>query len=477
MPISLPSTFYDDLDVPLSTALLNQLRAAVIRLDGLCSGRRHPVTPSSGSQNTGDAAEWHSRGDFRQSWWALRYRAGMDTLVISGECDHDLDFYINGVFDSTQAASAGFAASIDISTGYADGDIILLEIKTNGNPTGPGTTGYTPLYLIKTVWADPIDVLSAWPGVPTFAGTYDADRLNQLTDAAQYLWERVTACPIPPHVANIFIPSTHKVETTRVFDGAVARFQSAESLFIYGQVYCQNVAEYLEVYIDGVLEYTSPTYTLNQSAIVTANIALTHTIGSFVRVAIQAVVTDASNQTAPTLNSRYSFQTIRTQATTAYATAAPPAELTAGTSMSVAALNTWLNALSTMLDDAKAALDASPELWERNYAMRRVFAKDDHQVSRNLKRHSSLFQRQGDTLIVRGKGVKVAWGAITVKPPGEDQPVNYSDFSFANEMSVGADDKVQTSIIPLSTLAGLEPGMVYYVYGAGALEFAAEYIT
>jgi len=197
MPVlDLPGTAVDNVSIPIGAADMNLYRDAAIMLDGL-TWRRMSCCPSSGAQ-TGDGnnADWHTRGDYRQSWWGGFFRTGMTTLTIEGVNAYRLDFYLNGVFNTFQAAApGGFTKNITLS-GYANGDAILLEIRTNGNPST--VAGYSSIFRIDDCYLSPIVVTSTYGGVPTFSGTYDAARFNQLRDAIQYVWDVVTAVPIAP---------------------------------------------------------------------------------------------------------------------------------------------------------------------------------------------------------------------------------------------------------------------------------------
>lgn len=477
MPLELPATFVSDVNVPVGAADMNNLRDVAILLDGL-TYRRVNVCNSSGPQTTGDAADWHSKGDYRQSWWGLYYRSGMTTLTIEGSCANQLDFYINGTFNSSQAAATPFTKNITISG--TDGDVILLEVKTNGNPNpSTGTSGYTPKYIIYDVYAGPITVASSWPGVPTFAGTYSAALLNQLRDAAQYIWDHVTAVPLLPNIAQTYIASTHKAETLKMFHGSVGRYHSNDILRVIGTLNCRVNAEHYVILLGGATSVTSSTYTAGQNITFSHPIVLTHTLGTRAEVEIRAVNEDNTYANTPGVFSSYSFVVMRSEAdSSGYASASPPTAFTAEESISDTTLNSRMNSIGTMLSNAKGRLDARPELWNRARAFRRVYAKDDTQVSRNMKRHGAIFQRQGDTLIVRGKGVKIGYGAITFKPPAkEGDPINYSDFTFAVEQSVGTtEDKIQTNTVPLDSIPGLQPSMLYYVW-APVLEYAGEFIS
>lgn len=473
--LSLPGLFVDDVDVPLSAADLNQVRDACVLLDGL-TFRRLTATCSSGAQTRGDAADWHSRGDYRQSWWGGFFRSGVTTLTIEGVSDVQLDLYLNGVFNSSQAAApAGFTKNITL-TGLSDGDAVLLEVRTNGNSST--TAGYSTLQRIDDVYMSPVVVASAWGGVPTFAGTYNAARLNQLLDAAQYIWERVIAVPIIPVVGGQLVQASHRQETIRLFDGSIGRYASNEVLRVYGTLNCRTNAEHYEIDY-GATTYTSATYTAGQDIAIAHAFTLTHTLGTRTPVRIRAVVEDNTYRDYPSVFSSYTLLAVRSEADSAgYATQTPPVAFVADTSLSDTTLNSRLNALATMLSTAKARLDARPELWNRLRLMRRVYAKDDAQVERNARVYAGSFVRQGDRLVVRGKGVKVAYGARSLKPPEkENEPINYSDFTWAVEQSIGQqEDTVQTSIVYLDSLDGLELGMRYFLFGAGALEVGLEYL-
>lgn len=483
MSLDLPGPFIDDKDIPHSSADFNQIRAACIDLDGYTAGRRMPVFASGAPQRDGDAAIKHSAGDYRIWWGAFRWTTGMDTLTVEGEtADYNLLVYLDASLEATITGGSTFSEDIDISAGFTDGQIVTVNIFTSGNPDNDprDPTDYTSLFRIDDIYAHPIEVASTWPGVPTFSGTFNAARFNQLLDAATYIWDRVRAVPIVPFISTIYTLATHRQETLQMFDGSVGRYAANEVFRVVGTLNCRTNAEHYEIEYGGTT-YTSATYTAGQNVAISHPFALTQTLGTRIPVYIRAVVEDDFYIDNAGIFSTYSFTVMRSEADgDGYATATPPSVWTAGESIAVGALNSRLNALATMLDDAKARLDATPELWNRARAARRPFAKDETQHTRNYKRHAMLFQRQGGVLIVRGKGIKIGYGAITVKPPavkGEQlEPVNWSDFSFAFEQSVGSEgDTVQTHTVMLDSLPGLRPTMLYYVFGP-SIEFAAEYV-
>src|SRR5574339_634265 len=99
--LDLPGAFVSDVNIPLSAADLNMLREAAIVLDGLTYRRLNACCSNGAQTSDGNTAIFHSRGDYRQSWWGLYFRTGMTTLTIEGKNDYQLDFYLNGVFNSS----------------------------------------------------------------------------------------------------------------------------------------------------------------------------------------------------------------------------------------------------------------------------------------------------------------------------------------------------------------------------------------
>jgi len=268
------------------------------------------------------------------------------------------------------------------------------------------------------------------------------------------------------------------MEFIRLFDGSVGRYQTTEVLRVGGTLICRTNAEHFEVYVGGALAYTSPTYTAGQNIAIWQAITLANTVGTRTAVHIRAVNEDNTYALAAGVFSSYSFVTLRSETGSSYPVQTIPGIFTADESISAATLNTRLTAISSMVSGCKARLDARPEVWNRARMTRRVFAKDDTQVTRMYKTCANTFVRQGDRLMVRGKGVKIGYGAISFKPPEkENDPINYREFTFANEVGVGGgEDAIATSEVMLDTIPGLLPGVRYFVFGP-VVEAAWEYLT
>jgi hypothetical protein len=471
--LDLPTTFVNNVNMPLSATALNMLRDAAIALDGW-SYRR--LAAFDGNSN---GFVSHAAGDFRVWWGALRWQTGMTTLWLdgfaSGYGSATLKVYLDGSGTAAATITLGtsWSTSIDISSGYDDGDIILIEVRTNGNVTKASR------YLVQEVFSEPIVVSAVWGGVPTFAGTYDSTRLNQLINACQYLYDRIAAVPIPPTMGHFWVSGTHKVETATLYAGSVQRSQSQDVLRILGTSNIFNDAEHLEVLIDGVLAYTGSTWGLGSNNAIDISYTLANSVSDRVYVQIDEVVTNAATNAAlfanheMELNSRFTFHTIRAEAATHYPAASPPTAFAADTSITAATLNSRLNAISTMLSNVKSRLDTATWLWDRASAVRRRFAIDDHQNSKLALVFTPSLQRFGDRLIVRGKDVSIGWGGRVIEP----QDDAWRDYTYhpAQSKSVISGEKADTAEVFLDELEGLYPGQYYQVLGD--VYYCSEYLS
>jgi hypothetical protein len=459
--LDLPTAQVNNVNQPISAeGLVNRLRDAAIDLDGW-SYRKQAAFDGN---NAGWI--WHAASDFRVWWGALRWQTGMTTLWLdgfaSGWGSATLKVYLNNnpTAAATVILATSWSTSISIASGYAHGDIILIEVRTNGNTTK------TSRYLVQEVFGTPITVASSWPGVPTFASTFDAARFNQLIDAAQNLYDRIAAIPIPPTMGHFFARSTHKVDTVTLYAGSVLRAQSQDRLRILGSAEIFNDAEHLKVYIDGVLAHTTATWGINTSQTIDIAITLSNSVGDRAYVQIDEVVTSAvTNDLNPgnDMDSRYTFYAIRAEAATSYPAATPPTAFVGNTSITAATLNSRLNAISTMLSTVNTRLTTASWQWNRGMAVRRRFAIDENQNAVLGGQYTHSFQRFGDRLIVSGKNVSIGWGGRIVKP--QEDAWRMVVYEYAQNKTVITGDKVDVQEVFLDDLEGLYPGQYYAVLG------------
>jgi hypothetical protein len=468
-----PTPFVDDVGAFLAGPDLELFRLNAMTLDGW-SFRRQATFDSSSSATTSYSAILHTGNDFQPGRYTLRYFVTMTTLTIEGQAASygasTLRVYVDGMDKGTVTMGATWTKTISIATGYTSGQFIDVQINVEGNPSE------TSVYVIDAVYGTPITAPTSWPGAPAWGSAiYSATRCNQFVAACQNLYDRMNLIPIVAQVAHVFVPVTHKAETHRIYTGSVLRSFTADKLRVFGNAVINNTAEVFRVYVGGALAYTSPTMTVGTYSIL-QDITLTHTVGTRANVAIEVTVTDATNQDPNnTHSSRYTFTAIRAQATgTGYPYATPPAAFVGNGSINDVPLDAALSTLSSMLTTVNARLNGASTLWGRAYAMRKRYALDEHQNTKLMRIYPHVMQRLGDRLVVRGKGVKIAWGAITVE--SQEDGIDYSKYTWSNEQEIIGGDSVDTATVFLDSLPGLYPSTQYFVFGSD-VQWVGEYLS
>lgn len=458
-----------DLPAPFATGqvlsgyLLNQLRAAAIQVDAL-SFRQHPAFDSLGGADTA-SVDLHTAGDYRLWWGALRYRTGMTSLVLEGisasyTSGTTIKLYINGGATAalTISAASTWTGTLDISTGYSDGDIILLEVRTSGNAIK------TSKHLLTDMYATPVAMPDTWPGVPTFTTTYNASQLNQLVSALDWLYRRMDAVPFVPQVGQVYAPGTHKNLDLTLYSGTVGYYQTNDALRISGNAYILgNPQTGLRVTLNGSVVYNPTTWTVGTTQTFDVSIPLTYTLGTRAELRIEEDVTIGNPDTI--INTRFDFTRIGTEANSSgYPVQTAPVVFPENDTIAQTTLTTRLNALASMISTTKTNIDNTGVLWNRIRPFRRRFAQDDHQNTKLNRRYPARAMRRGEKLIVRGKGVQMEWGAISVPSTEEDGP-QYDKWEYSQKKSITDGDKIETKIVFFDEFPGIFQGVFYTLTG------------
>lgn len=473
MRLELPAPFVTG--TPLSAADLNLLIDAAVMLDGL-SFRTQPACESSDIGRRNTTEDTTAQSNYRMWWGTLQFRTGMEYVQAYGFSDNaagTILLYVDGVLRDTANAHGGpnataWSLTYDMrSAGYADGRILPIEIRANGNTTKTGrrwTLG---------VWAEPV-AASAWPGVPNFnSHQFTAVHLNQLRSASQWIWDRINAVPIIPQQGQVLRPNTHKSEKLTLFRGGLMRSFSQEELRVemFGRLH-PNATEVVTVEVNGVVVYTGPTIAQNAGGY-TYDIKwpLTHTIGDFAAVEVFAEATVPTPYTR--INSRYDIRRIGTAAvTTTYPVQAPPTSFIEDGSINADVLRTRLNDIADMLLTSHQRIQNNPHLWNRYPIPRRRYAMDNNQNTKLAKRYVGISQRKGDRLVVRGKGVVLLWGWWKVAE--KEGELDYDDYEFQYSQGLTDGQAVETKTIYFDAYPSLFVG-VWYALG-GDLHGAWEYM-
>lgn len=476
-----PTLFVDDVDMPLGESDLDILTNNAIILDAL-SFRSPEVISSSAGKDTSTPGYYVGTGNERIFWGAFQMQSGMTTLTIEGwaqkGASESFQLFLNGAGISTTAVPNGTTFTLTASvTGLAVGDIGEVVIQISG--TGYGGSGVATKYVIYDAYVGPVTVTPLWVAPPTFAGTYNATKLNQLGDAQAYVAARLNAIPYYPFLAAYYTHgSSITGDTYPLWWGSVERANGSNILNVrIAPTFIQNVATAYRVTVNGSTVHTSSTYTVGQTDDDYLSIDLSSfTAGTRLETVIEEVITTgAAAGPSGDRNTRFHLWAVR-MSNSAPAVAATPTEFTAAEVISSSTVDSRLNALSTMVSDAKARIDANPRIFNRVRLMRRMFGRDSGQYSvfTQANTYVQRFTRRGSRLIVSGKGVKVGWGAITTKAEKTVTTAYSVDFAHSETLTDG--DAYQTKVIYLDTLPYLRRGQAYSIYGTD-VKWAAEILV
>jgi len=473
-------TFYDGVNMIESAPALRALRRNAALVDGL-SYRQMPCFDSSAGLDTYTPGYYPASGPFRDWNGYFRFRSGMTTLTIEGSADLQdtevIKVYLNGSGTSSLSIVPADPFSEDITIsglGYTDGQIVQIELKVEN--TGSSTAAGR--YVIYDIYASPISYATPWPGVPTFSSTYSALKLNQLSNAAIWLFNRMAATPIVPNLVMRYALGSFGTSPNLrpLWYGSVGRYYSNDILRIYGEfTNVTDVAQRLKVYLGGSLAYTSSNYGPGTWPISIA-IALTHTLGERIEASVWEETVTPGAVSAAWKQSRFSLLVRRSEADgSGYPYATMPSDFTAATNIGATTLNGRLNALATVLSNAKARIDARPEIWGRARAVRRWFGKNGEDTQGNFDARARVgLIRQGYRLVVKGKGVSIAFGPITVPSDPQKGP-QYDTHTYGKTTSVIDGDKADTRTIYLDSIEGLVPGTLYVL--TGDVQYAEELLN
>ena len=455
---------------------LNQVREAARLIDGW-SYRNEPALDSSSGLDTGAPGYYSGNSPLRIWWGAVLFKTGCTTLTIEGRGSQtnaeSLKVYINGTDVTTSGTLLGtitlpgvfgdFSQSFAVSG--ADGDVITVELVISGSHNT------TAIYLINDVYLSPI-TKSGWVAAPSFASVADATdatKLNQLTFACQWMYERLRLSPMPARQAlfyNLgpFKPTTDAQHLNRpMYHGSVGKYYSTSALRIKMYVISTTTTGWtFDVLLNGVSVYTSPTYGIGAQAIDQTLSLAAYTIGTRVRVAILASTVNAGVN-APWRFTRWSNGVMHAVAdASGWPYAALPAAFDKPNTLTNAnTLRAALASLSTIVNNAKTRIDGRPELWARSRAVRRHFTRNGETEGLLIARaRHSFWQRTGSELFVKGKDIKVAYGPVSVDVDADSN--GWEKYTHLVEESVDAE--LGTTVY-LDDLKALDYGMAYRILG------------
>lgn len=470
-----PPTFRDNVGQLVSQADLEIIRHNV-GLAELYTYRWSEMLANSGGIETAYTINYYesNSGDVDLAWDGyLMVKLGMTTLTIEGRSANVgssvFALRINGVHKQNWTPGTSSWTITQSLSGYAVGDVIRVSVWVTNN----GINKTTGAIRINDVYGSPLTFADAWPGVPTFGASYTSSDLTQLSNATAWVINRSGIVPRPPMLSMRYgLGSVAGPDRRIVYSGSVGRYFAAQQLRLGFQVICPPSLPNLhaEVWVNGVLAWDSGTI----AAGTTQNFDVWVSLAS-VSIGSRAEIAIFSNQqaTIPRTAMAFSQWTIWTctampNDSSIYATPnLPPA---AEVLTAQATLTAYLNNLSSIVSAAKARIDAQPNFYNRVRAQRRWFSKYDKADELAIKRNPPRFWRGGDALIVNGKGVKLAYGGVSI--PSNDRGVAYYDYKWNKEQAVTEGDKLTTQLLWLDTVPGVKRGDGYYL--SGEVHYAEE---
>lgn len=412
----------------------------------------------------------------------LTVDATMTTLYAEGTSANlgggIIRLYLNGTpVASTTAADWQMSISL---AGYA-GQTVLIAVRLEGTYTA-GTPD-TPLSSATRATTTGVYALvpnPAWTLPPVIGTTFDSVSIAPLWTAAYQLYERIRRIPIvgqrrPRYALGPFADPSQKPAhgDYPIYAGGIGRANSADRLRYTGQLInptCPQIRVVMNLRNVG---------TVAQSAVLGPGTHPIDLVGSLSglsvgqrqAISIMAQVVSAGPNAA-WQQTRLDTHSVGIDLTSPYVMSTLPPAFPQDLSLIAAeTVRDRLNALRTILLDTRARMDATPSVWQRVYATRTWYAKDDFDTGPLMARAPMAFTRRGSRLVVTGKGVTLTWGPRTI--PTKDGRQDYDAWTASQSQQLIPGDATQTVTVWLDTIPGLEYTMDYAL--TGEVNWAGEY--
>lgn len=435
---------------------------------------------------------------------AFHYRSGMTEAVYEASGDRVDNERIRIYHKKVQDAGIGTLVYdaiwpeahsiiiIDISAlGYAENDIIETIVQVYY--PGPNYNNIAPKSGIHQVrnafvrYMSDYPTETAFPGLPTFSGTsITATQLNQLSNAQDWMMNRLAMIPRIPFVNGMFANGTHKssypwpANPFPVYYGWVKKTNGQDTLHGIIDYYTYNGQENIKVYVNDVLAYTSPTYTNGAYGTLEFNIdisALGDTIAYPVRIDDEVVSGQGQAELElygdAIINSRFTIKVLEATDSRSYTSAL--AEFDVLESMQFQTWKARMNNIAAITESAYDRINNNPELFDRAQMFRRKVGVDDHQNSSLEWMSLPMNIRLGERYIVAGRDVKIAWGGYSLTTAITSEPTNRHPYEFANEKQLIGADKIDIKEGYFDEFEGMFIGSTYFIIGKD-LSFFAEYL-
>lgn len=407
---------------------------------------------------------------------SIQYRTGVTNLNIvidapqPGGGTHSLKVYLDGVLRYTttlNVARTTYSFAIN-ALGYTDLDIIDVDIRDDW-------TGAIAQAAVIDVYTDAMSGgFAAFGGVPTF-GAISLANLTQLADAQQWVLDRLSRTDQMLFMGPLFMAGLGYATSDAcvIFDGGISKSNGATRLKInMNYQIIANQSETVTVKLDGSA-VTSATYTLGQAGEQGWDIDISgYTTDAPIRITLEQTVNTAPAAGYPLLGSFYSVIDIYTARAT-YPVPTLPATYAPRDSLTFANLKIALNQICTVTLDAANRTGSATDIFNRQRMFRWRPAADAGQRTYFQKTLVARGRRAHDALWVRGKGLKIGYGAIRITEAIPGQFYEW-ETQFTQDLITG--DDIETKLVYFDSFPGLDMGMPYIILGDD-LRYAAEQVT
>lgn len=461
-----------------------------------------PFNTTNGQYVSGDGRSWKTgnwifRGGFQ-------YRVGMTTATfklrvltagnMTNNNELEIWFTINNttnirVFHQgilTAVAAGTQIINIDLAThipGYTDGwivDVYMVVSYDAGNTNDPNDlTGNIEIY---EAYVGPLNgittsVLNPTTPLPLFStpGTVQlsVSKLNDLSNKTDWLIQRMNLVPRLPQVCyknRLFYGGRADETWTQSIYLANINTGNATHIRIYMTYTAFNSNTQFRITINGV----SQTYNA-------VNSVPTPTTG-LIELPLSTFSTSANTQYLVNIEQVLGFVTGSTQGhrviingVELYKASEPALTVlptfTENTNISYTTLISNLNTLITTANAIETTITNNSIVWDRAQMFRSKFVVDDFQDDYWEEEIQHRQVRAGDVLLVRGRNIKLGYGATTYAPIEGDQ--EELDISNTYEHSLIGND-LETKAFYLNQFEGLFPGTEYFL--RGSVLYAAEFL-
>lgn len=427
----------------------------------------------------------------------FQYRTGLTTASmviytkqVSGQGEHEVVVTFDGAevarYDARiGGTNVGGFHGLDIpinSRGYFDYQIITVEVYIMPVAGGGDDDATKGIQYVHDAWVSPLSNISvggSWPGLPTF-GTIDATKLNQLANASDYLANRLSTIPMPLSMGYVQWMGTNnpKYPNFSYFTARATNGNNRLKVNVWYQ--CRQTSASINLNVGGVVTSMGP-YTLGQNVLIqfdfdmiAAGLSWNVDYFSFLVEAVHIQAPSDLDDNGGRTMSRIDRGPIRMGANS-YSVAAVRTENLMRESLTYSQVQTRLNFLASDLNNAYSTMNANPRVFDRATMARSRLGINAEQNEYWATTFVPSIYRQGDVLWVKGQGLKIAYGSVTIKHNADEKPNGIREYEFQWEKELLDGDKVTQSYFYLDQFEGLYPGMRYYIIGKDIV-YAAEHL-